>query len=208
MTNSFFPQVPARSYAEDDYLTPFDAPAWTGPRWHQMPVSVGAPEELGRSDSTVILLDGFRCFTEGILLRLNIRINDAGLQARRGVFAYLDRAHGRGYLDERFKPDGLKWGIQFSDGRMASTQSESPWAGSGEIETLGGDGPVIEGTGRPQVFMDSWARDFWIWPTPPPGELLIGVEWAERGISETVTRLDASPLREAALRARPLWPSP
>ena len=55
--------------------------------------------------------------------------------------------------------------------------------------------------------MDSWARDFWAWPTPPQGELLIGVEWTERGISETVTRLDASPLREAALRARPLWPS-
>jgi len=55
--------------------------------------------------------------------------------------------------------------------------------------------------------MDSWARDFWIWPTPPRGDLLIGVEWTERGIPETVTRLDASPLREAALQARPLWPS-
>lgn len=32
MTNSFFPEVPARSSAEDDYLTPFDTPAWTGPR--------------------------------------------------------------------------------------------------------------------------------------------------------------------------------
>ena len=79
-----------------------------------MPVSVGAPEALGRSDSTVILLDGFRCFSEEFLLRLNIRIIDAWLQARRGVFAYLNRVHGRGYLDERFKPDGLKWGIQFS----------------------------------------------------------------------------------------------
>lgn len=90
---------------------------------------------------------------------------------------------------------------------MVSTLSESPWEGTGDVETLGGDGTVIEGTDRPQVFMDSWARDFWVWPTPPQGELLIGVEWTERGISETVTRLDASPLREAALRARPLWPS-
>lgn len=52
MTDSFFPEVPARSYDEDDFLSPFDAPAWTGPRWHQMPVSVGAPEELGWAGQT------------------------------------------------------------------------------------------------------------------------------------------------------------
>jgi len=40
------------------------------------------------------------------------------------------------------------------------------------------------------------------------GELLVGVECAERGIAETVTRFDASPLREASLRAGPVCLSP
>jgi len=208
MTDSFFPEIPPRSYTDDDDLTPFDAAGWMGPGWHEMPVSVGTPVELGRSDSTVILVDGFRCFSEGFLLRLNIRINEVGLQARQRVFAYLNRAHGRGHMDQQFQPDGLRWGVRYSDGRMVSTQSESPWAGTGEIETLAGDGPVIEGMDRPQVFMDSWARDFWIWPTPPKGELLIGVEWAERGVAETVTRFDAEPLREGSRLVRPLWPRP
>jgi len=206
MTESFFPEVTPRPFDEDDYLPTFETPTWLGPPWHQQPGVVHETRELGRSDSTVILLDGFRCFDEGFLLRIIVRINDRGRQARHRTFAYLERAHGRGYLDERFAPNGLRWGIQYSTGQKATTQDESPYPPDGDMESAVVQGPAIGGNSRPEVHMDSWTRDFWVWPIPPEGLLRIAVEWADRGIAETVTTLDAGPIRAAALRSRPLWP--
>jgi hypothetical protein len=207
VSESFFPAVPDRPYDDDDYLPPFDFPQWMGPPWHYQPGIVHETRELGRSDLTVILLDGFQCFEHGFLLRLMVRINDLGRQARLRTYAYLERAHGRDYLDERFAPDGLRWGIQYSDGRKATTQDESPYPDDGDIDNAKVHGPVIAGDSRPVIFMDSWSREFWVWPTPSEGLLHIAVEWPGRGIAETITTLDAGTLRAAALRARPLWPT-
>jgi len=206
VTESFFPEFVERPFDEDDYPPPFEIPAWQGPPWHQQPGVVHETRELGRSDTTVILLDGIRCFEEGFLLRLVTRINERGRQARQRTFAYLERAHGRGSLDERFKPDGLRWGIEFSTGQKATSQDDSPYPDDGNLESAEVHGPVIGGQGRPDVYMDSWTRDFWVWPTPPQGLLRIAVEWTERGIAETITTLDAEPIRAASLRSRPLWP--
>ncbi|MBF4462801.1 MULTISPECIES: hypothetical protein [unclassified Rathayibacter] len=207
MSESFFREVEPRPYDEDDHLPPFDLPAWTGPPWHRAPGTVLLDHELGRSDTTVVALDVARCYEEGLLLRLTVRVSDTGRRARQRVFEYLERAHGRGQLDERFAPDGLRWGVAFADGRTVTTQDESPWAGTEDVLDAEIAGPVLEGGGRPSVFMDSWSRDVWLWPLPPLPALRVAVEWSSRGIAETVTSLDVGPLLEASARSHPLWPT-
>lgn len=208
MAESFFREVETRQYDDDDHLAPFDVPAWTGPPWHVAPGTVLLDHELGRSDTTVVALDLARCYDEGLLLRLTVRVAETGRRARQRVFEHLERVHGRGQLDERFAPEGLRWGVSFADGRTVTTQDESPWASASDLLDTAVPGPVLEGAGRPDVFMDSWSRAFWLWPLPPLPTLRVGVEWAARGIPETVTTLDSAPLLDASRSAQPVWPVP
>lgn len=180
-------------------------PAWMGPPWHVAPAIVALDQEVGRSPDTVVVLELARVYTAGLALRLSVRVAETGRLARQRLWGYLDRAHGRGQLDERFDPTGLRWGVRFADGRTVTTQDESPWA-RGDVTDAQVAGPVLEGLGRPQVYADGWAREFWVWPTPPAPTFEVGVEWPARGITETVTAVDAAALDAASGRAQPVWP--
>ncbi|MDQ0734518.1 hypothetical protein [Arthrobacter agilis] len=204
MPTPFFEEQQARPFDDDDRLPPFETPAWTGPPWHEKYGSVLLGVEIGRSTTTVVSLGAARCYQEGLAVELLVRVRETGRQARHRIFSYLERAHGRGHLDERLKPGGLRWGVAFSDGRKVTTQDESPWARVGSMEDLV-EGPVIEGLSRPVVDMDSWARYYWLWPTPPPATMLVGFEWEERGIGETLTVVDVAPLIAAGAASEPLW---
>jgi hypothetical protein len=45
----------------------------------------------------------------------------------------------------------------------------------------------------------------WLWPLPPPGPLTFVFTWAERGVAETQTHIDARELRDAVGQAEQLW---
>jgi hypothetical protein len=161
--------------------------------------------EIGRSRSTVIFLDSARAYPSGLTIRLSVRMIERGRIDRHRLFNILDRAHGRGQLDERFDPTGLRWGLRFSDGSTVTTQDDSPWAAHGDITDADIHGPVLEGVGRPSVHADEWSRDFWVWPKPPAPAFEIAVEWTARDIEETITTIDSRELSAAAASARPLW---
>lgn len=207
---SFFPAVPQRGFAaeDDDHLPRLEDPPWTGPAWHQRPVIVALNAEIARSESTAAFLESAGCFPYGLSLRLVLRVRDSGRQARNRVFSYLERAHGRGQLDERLRAGGLRWGVEFDDARKVTTLDESPWARVQDIRSDQVEGPVMEGLGPPAAFMDRWARDYWLWPLPPAGSIRVGLQWLDRGIPETVTGVAVAPLLAAAAKAGPLWPVP
>ncbi|WP_120264041.1 hypothetical protein [Microbacterium sp. AG238] len=200
---SFFRPVAPRDIPDDDHPA-LDMPPWMGPPWHVAPAIVALDREVGRSSDTVVSLVLARVYREGVALRLAVRVAETGRLARQRIWGYLDRAHGRGQLDERFDPTGLRWGVRFADGRTVTTQDDSPWA-RGDVTDTQVEGPVLEGLARPQGYADSWEREFWVWPTPPGATFEVGVEWTARGIPETVTELDAEALDAASARARPLW---
>lgn len=50
-------------------------------------------------------------------------------------------------------------------------------------------------------------RDYWLWPLPPQGRLTVACQWLDQGIEMTRQELDSAPFLEAAIQARPLWPS-
>lgn len=49
--------------------------------------------------------------------------------------------------------------------------------------------------------------EHWLLGLPPEGPLKLVVAWPQYGIPETVTELDSAPIRAAAGRATPLWPT-
>ncbi len=100
------------------------------------------------------------------------------------------------------EPQELRYGIQFADGRKATslqdrygTDSGAPASGILLRQNGGGGG------GR------SYRQEMWVWPLPPPGPLSFVCEWPAAGIDLTRHDIDAAVVTDAATRARALWPS-
>ena len=157
----------------------------------------------------MVLLEGASAYADGVVLRLVIHAREAGREARRRLFAHLELAHGRGMLDARLRPGGLRWGVEFSDGRRVGTLDESPWANDPpdgvDFESWLPDHPVLEWLDRPTGTGGTWSREAWLWPHPPAGVLRVVCAWADRDITETSVFIDVAPLREAAQRAKSIW---
>ena len=209
-TESFFAPVPATVPPEDvDERASVRNPVWSCPPQDVRPGLVALSVELGRSGSTAVLLEGARAYDDGVVLRVVVVIREATpLAERRRVFEQLDITHGRGSLHLNLPAGGLRWGFEFSDGRRVTTLSESPWVEMPDgVDPMSWDPghPVLEVLGRPAVFAQSWSRDIWLWPLPPPGPLRVVCTWPDRDIIETSTTFDAARLRTAATQAVPLW---
>ena len=206
---SFFPDAPDRPVPDDgDDSLLLSSSGWQGPPWHVRPGVAALSVVVGRSQDTAVLLEGARAYPQGVVLRLVVRVCESGREARRRLFAHLERVHGRGQLDLWLPPGGLRWGVELADGRRVTTMDESPWAGlpdGADPREWSPDHPVLEGLGRPGGWADTWCRDVWLWPLPPAGRVRVVCAWDDRGIPETAVEVDAAPLREAAARAEPLW---
>ena len=95
-------------------------------------------------------------------------------------------------------PDLLRFGVEFADGRRATTierprpsLDESPEIVLMQRGGGGGDG--------------NWEFGFWIWPLPPEGPLTFAVEWPAEGVELTTCQIDSAPFLEAAARSEELW---
>lgn len=53
-----------------------------------------------------------------------------------------------------------------------------------------------------------YRQQYWLWPLPPRGGLLIACEWPNAGIELSTATISAELLHQAANRARTLWPPP
>jgi hypothetical protein len=73
--------------------------------------------ELGRSDTTLVLIEGARAYREGVVLRLVVRVRETAREARRRLFAQLEFTSGRELLNMGLVPGGLRWGFEFADGQ-------------------------------------------------------------------------------------------
>lgn len=167
-----------------------------------LPGIVGLELVLVQTDRQVVWMGTAEAYPDGVLLTVSLNGRQS---AREGV------EHG---------PGTWRFGVQFSDGRKATS------AGLGIFGRLGGttvvassamgsahtagepppDGPLLSargGSGNRQA----WAQQYWLWPLPPPGELVIACEWPDLGIKFTTATITADPLRDAAKRSRPRWPA-
>jgi hypothetical protein len=116
--SSFFRPIPGSPDAlDDDEPLLRLSPVWSGPPWHGQPVPAALAVELGRSDTTLVLIEGARAYREGVVLRLVVRVRETAREARRRLFAQLEFTSGREVLNMGLVPGGLRWGFEFADGQ-------------------------------------------------------------------------------------------
>ncbi len=117
---------------------------------------------------------------------------------------YFDDLFGRhwptvGDRRDQLPPELLRVGVQFADGRKATSISGPPYPGDAPsapvMWALGGGG----GGGI-------WRQGYWVWPLPPAGELEFVCEWPAAGISLTRRQIDAQLILDAARRSSRLFP--
>jgi PhnB protein len=152
---------------------------------------------LGRTDTVAVALTAVTAFSTGVLLSLAVRWRGEDVDAFEDPLA-LYGLRGR----SRDAAEILRFGVQFSDGRKATTLGHpSAWAAPGEEPA----GPLFmpRGASGGEGKRDT---ELWLWPLPPPGPMTAAVEWPAQGLELTTHEVDAAPIAEAARSSVQFWP--
>jgi len=156
---------------------------------NELPVTLPRNLVLARTDDVAVALTGLQVFTTGVSFQLSAR-------ARSGsAFPDLDRGLGDIFWEHRPGSPRFLLGVEFSDGRRASSL---PFPGAtGEIvfhQSGGGGGET--------AVDQSW----WLSPLPPDGPLRVVARCPDIGLAETTVELDGTAIRRAGEGATVLWP--
>jgi hypothetical protein len=187
--SDFFEPPPPPPEPEREY----HPPPWLAPPPNILGAVVPLQLLLARRDALAVVLEGATAYSTGVELALSVR-------RPRGRTALEEPPLGlhcryRGELPD----DVLRFGIQFADGRKATSIRGFPVRPDEEpshpvLVPRGGGG----GGSR-------WDYAFWLYPLPPPGALAFVCEWPSEGIELTREEIDADVIRDAAERATVLW---
>jgi hypothetical protein len=96
-------------------------------------------------------------------------------------------------------PEMLRIGVQFADGRKATSLGEV----YGETEPP----DIVMHSGGGGGGGGEWHQTMWVWPLPPPGPLAFVCEWPAAGLELTRREIEGQMLIDAAARARALFAS-
>ncbi len=110
-----------------------------------------------------------------------------------------------------------RFGVEFADGRKAVTYGLGGFAQMGSATSARA---FAQSARRPYERPDApqlsprggggsrsrWRQEYWLWPLPPEGELVIACEWPNLDLELSTATLDAALIREAGARSRTIWP--
>ncbi len=195
--NDFFPEPPPPA-DHDDEPAPI---AWLNPPGDVLPGIVPVELLLGRSDLAAVMLTGLRAFPTGVAMTMHVHT-----RGRLPRFSLHDELFDGPFdhnQDEAWQRDRLKWGFEYADGRRATNLG--PWPDLGSTDQPP-DHPVLMGGGGGGDGHTA-DRDYWLWPLPPAGPLMVVCEWLQLGIERTSSRLEGAAVVAAAARARAVWPA-
>lgn len=172
---------------------------WEQHRLHRHPQSGPPGDEVGvlalssfllaRTNEVVVAVRGITAYSDGLRLDAVVIFAD---EARSEDLAYslqeYSRSHGR-----------FRIGLAFSDGRVATSgQRDSP-----DVEKAGGPAQLKLLSSSNDSLL--WSGEYWLWPLPSSGPLVVGCRWPDRGIPETLVEIDPAPLLSAAAASRSVW---
>jgi hypothetical protein len=205
---SFFEPPPPPEKPEPPFEVP-EPQAW----WHAPRNEIGAPVPLrlvlARTDDLAVAIVGVTAYSTGASLQLAVRWRSVG-------------AARESYLDDHFRfplghpvrrrsggellPDVLRFGVQFSDGRKATTLGALPWGRADAEEKKEPEGPILS-PGGGGGGDGEWNTEFWLWPLPTPGPLTFAVEWPAKGIELAMHEVDSALFIDASAHSETLWPA-
>lgn len=151
-----------------------------------------------------VVADGFVAYPTGCRFALDVRAR-TGDRFDFDPFGFASRRSRRGHTPSaEWPPELLRFGLLLADGERVTTVvghrlptgAEDPRRPARSVLS------PMSGGGGPR----RWRQDFWLWPLPPPGLLVLVAEWPAHGLAETRATLDAAALHAAAAQAIELWP--
>lgn len=188
------------SLFDDDGLqvAPRSGADWEQHREHRHPQSgppadeIGVPAlssfQLARTSEVVVAVRCITAYSDGLQLAVV------------SLFADLARTEDLAYSLQEYSrsPGRFRFGVAFSDGRKATAgQRDAP-----DVETAGAAQLKLLGSAQHGLI---WSGDYWLWPLPPAGPLVVGCRWPDRGIAETLVQIDPAPLLAAAALSQSVW---
>lgn len=169
---------------------------------NELPAGVGATVLLARTDEAAVGLTSVEAFSTGFRFTLTVRLRqlpprlDCG-----GLFSLIELDVHPGA--EIPLEDRLLLGIEYPDGRRASTLDDVDAQGPGAVAD---DERLVlfpHGGGGSDRAVD---HTFWVVPLPPEGPVTFVVSWPGFGIVESRSTVDGALIRAAAAHSLTLWP--
>jgi hypothetical protein len=161
---------------------------------------------LARTEQVAVVLVGGTAYSTGVVLGLAVRSQRHAAEGpyEDGSIDFFDFPFGSPHTPERppgeLPDDLLRFGVQFSDGRKATTVGSRWPRGTGEPT-----GPLLQEVGA--SFSDGiWDGEFWLWPLPPPGTVTFAVEWPLEELALAKHEVDAALFIDASKQSEVLWP--
>jgi hypothetical protein len=183
---------------EPAHIAPRTGADWEQHRLHRHPQSGPPGDEVGmlalssfllaRTSEVVVAVRGITAYSDGLHIAVVVIFAD---HARSEDLAYSLQEYSR-------SPGRFRVGIAFSDGRTATSgQRDAP-----DVETAGMAQLKLLGSAQQGLM---WNGEYWLWPLPSAGPLVVGCRWPDRGIAETLVQIDPAPLLSAAALSRSVW---
>jgi hypothetical protein len=194
---SFF-EPPVRPTAEVARAKVVSPPAWIRPPHNVLPGIAPVRLIVARTHETVVAVVGIQAYPAGFSFTLSLRLRNLSVREEQRLPYLFDSTDVE---DDPLAGDFLRFGVQFADGRKATTLDHSPYDPEGQEP----DRPVLREHGGGGGGA-AWDMEYWLWPLPPAGPFAFVCEWPGRGIAESRTEIDAELILEAAESAVILWP--
>ena len=165
--------------------------AHSGPPQDEVGVLAMSGFSLVRNADVAIALSGVTAYSDGLMFHVVVLFAD---EQRRETLDWSLQEYSR-------SPGRFRLGVQLPDGMRATTGT--------------GDAPPLQTSDADAVLtmLSSstgplrWQGDYWLWPLPQDGTMLLGCRWPDRAIDETLVSVDTGPLRAAAASSGPVWTS-
>ena len=176
---------------------------WENHRRHRSPQSGPPQDEVGvlalssfllaRTAEVVVAVRGITAYSDGLHLTVVV------------LFADEQKSEDLAYSMNDFSrsPGRFRFGCVFSDGRSATSGTRD--APVVEARDVDAPGLLLLRSGSLGL---QWTGEYWLYPLPPAGPLVLGCRWPDRGIPETLVEIDPAPLLTAAETSGPVWGRP
>ena len=163
--------------------------AQSGPPADEVGVLALSSFVLARTAEVVVAIRGITAYSDGLHLAVVVLFAD---EARTEDLAYSLQEYSR-------SPGRFRFGIAFSDGRQGTSGSRD----APDVERSP-DAVQLKLLTSAHLGLQ-WNGEYWLYPLPPPGPLVVGCRWPDRAIAETLVQIDPAPLISAAATSRPVW---